>query len=215
MKRDDLLSTKLDQDHVEKKIMSLLAGGAKLIDPSKKPELDMIEGTFSNSWSGTYPEIPVSKSIGWSMYEDIGTAVFNPKGVSKMGIFSTPFQILLERPLPGRSRCSLMARYNPDKQVVQITVKYFLINNNNDEFEAFKDLGVMGSQGFELGTYLEPPGDLFSLSQEDILSAVVMNVEAVRRIEGPTWEQVRSDSFWATFERDAFNIAQVAIVHNL
>jgi hypothetical protein len=201
MKHKDLLSTKLDQEYVDQKITSLLAAGAKIIDPDKEPEPDLSGGTFSNSWGNMYPELnpmTASKSgntIGWDMYEHIGMAVYNPKAVTKMGIFSTVFQTLLERPLPGRPRCSLVARYNPDKQVVQVAVKHFLKDQNKNQFEAFAELGVIGLQGFESNMYQTAPlGDPYFLSCEDMLSAAAMNTEAVKSSEGPTWEQVRSDN---------------------
>lgn len=206
---------------IKNKITSLLAAGAKIIDPSKEPEPDLSGGTFSNSWGTADLNIlPASgldgtdKHIGWTMYEHIDMAAYNPKAVNKMSTFSTPFQTLLERPLPGRSRCSLVARYDPNKQVVQIAVKYFAVNMNKIEHTNFAKLGVIGLQGFESNVYqVAPPGDPFFLSHEDMLSVATMNVEAIRLIEGPTWEQVRSDKFWATFERDAWEIAQVAIVN--
>ena len=164
---------------------------------------------------------PQPKTIGWRTYETVATGVFNPKGLKNISMSSKGTRAhrvtqILQRPLPGREACQLTVSL--DEETLDAGV-YVIISGPNDktsshrigriDVSGYRDDANEANDEIEDSYSTEDPASIML----DILSSSAMKFHEVTAIEGPSWEDIRHDSFWATFLKDACELTQIAIVH--
>jgi flagellar hook-associated protein FlgK len=204
----------LSKQNIDRKIKKLLASGAKIIDLSVEPKKQEI---YKNEYTGTF-----------SNYNNEYLASINKiKNNNKFRSYSThmrqnmynsifyhsydtwdemQLRTLISRSLPGRSKCNLMAIFDGRKFKTEVGIRTYDLHTVD-----YKLLGFIGSRGFESdNSIVMRHGECLSGSK--LMSALVMTHSDVIATEGPNWDDVKDDTFWSTFEQDAWELTQVTMV---
>jgi hypothetical protein len=208
----------LSKQNIDRKVKQLLASGAKIIDISTKAKdvLKTYSGTFSNNLpEDKYMKITTSPKLNrWDMYEDPGSIYIN----NYMSSYNTHFvpahyvpervtwHTLISRPLPGRSKCKLVASFNSHSLNTEIEIRI-----GTSYTLEHRKIGLIGLKGFESENTIMIRGGKF-LHGSKLMSVCVMSCPDVISVEGPNWEDIKNDTFWTAFEQDAWELSQVMTV---